>query len=64
MYQALYRMEGRGLIEAEWGVSDHNRRARYYRTTGAGERHLAEETRQLVRFGELLTSILTTSPAG
>lgn len=62
IYQALYRMEGRGWIEAEWGVSDHNRRARYYRITTAGERQLAEETRQLVRFGELLASILTASP--
>lgn len=63
VYQALYRMEGRGLVEAEWGVSDHNRRARYYRITDAGEGHLREETRQLVRFGDLLKSILTGAPA-
>jgi PadR family transcriptional regulator PadR len=63
VYQALYRMEGRGLVEAEWGVSDHNRKARYYRITEAGERHLRDETRQLVRFGELVKAILTEAPA-
>lgn len=63
VYQALYRMEGRDLVEAEWGVSDNNRRARYYRITSAGERHLEEESRQLVRFGELLKAVLAPSPA-
>src|SRR6188472_1500468 len=59
VYQALYRMEERGLIEAEWGVSDNNRRARYYRITRKGRGHLEGETRQLVRYGELVTGILT-----
>lgn len=63
VYQALYRMEGRDLVEAEWGVSDNNRRARYYRITDSGQRHLEEETRQLVRFGELVKAILTATPA-
>ncbi|HEX6199032.1 MAG TPA: PadR family transcriptional regulator [Thermoanaerobaculia bacterium] len=58
VYQALYRMEARGLIEAEWGVSDNNRRARYYGITPKGTRHLEAETRQLLRFGELVTAIL------
>ena len=61
IYQALYRMEERGLIEAEWGVSDHNRRARYYRITPKGRAHLDAETRQLVRYGELVTGILTAA---
>jgi transcriptional regulator len=59
IYQALYRMEARGLIEAEWGVSDNNRKARYYTITSEGERHLKAETRQFVRYGQLLTGILT-----
>jgi transcriptional regulator len=59
IYQALYRMEARGLIDAAWGVSEHNRRARYYRLTRAGRRHLRDETRRLVRYGELVTGILT-----
>lgn len=58
LYQALYRMEERGLLEAEWGTSDHNRRARYYRLTGAGRRHLKEETARLVRFTQALHRIL------
>jgi transcriptional regulator len=58
VYQALYRMEQRGLIDGEWGVSDNNRRARYYRTTPRGRAHLEAETRQLVRYGELVTGIL------
>ncbi|HEV8239179.1 MAG TPA: PadR family transcriptional regulator [Thermoanaerobaculia bacterium] len=59
IYQALYRMEERGLISAEWGVSDHNRRARYYKITAKGRTHLEAETQQLVRYGELVTGILT-----
>jgi transcriptional regulator len=41
LYPALYRIEARGLIEAEWGVSENNRRARFYRLTRAGRRQLA-----------------------
>jgi PadR family transcriptional regulator PadR len=63
VYQALYRMEERGLIEGEWGISDHNRRARYYRITPRGRAHLEAETRQLVRYGELVTGILGASRA-
>lgn len=64
VYQALYRMEGRGLIEAEWGTSDNNRRARYYRITRKGRKHLEAETRRLLRFGELVTTILATPAEG
>jgi transcriptional regulator len=44
LYPALYRMERRGWIEAEWGVSENNRRARFYRLTRAGRRQLRAET--------------------
>jgi PadR family transcriptional regulator PadR len=64
VYQALYRMEERGLIAAEWGVSEKNRRARYYQITPRGRDHLEAETRQLVRYGELVTGILGAAPAG
>ena len=64
IYQSLYRMEERGLIEAEWGTSEHNRRARYYRISRRGRAHLEAETRQLVRYGELVTGILTAAAAG
>ncbi len=43
LYPALYRLEGQGWIKAEWGVSDNNRRARYYKLTAAGRKQLAVE---------------------
>jgi len=62
LYQALHRMEERGLITAEWGVTENNQRARYYKVTKAGRAHLAAETAQWVRYAELVTGILTTTP--
>lgn len=64
VYQALYRMEERGLISAEWGVSENNRRARYYAITQAGRRHLAEETERLARYNALVLGILQTAEGG
>src|SRR5262245_21815313 len=43
LYPALYRMEAKGWLEAEWGQSENNRRAKYYRLTPDGRRHLREE---------------------
>ena len=59
MYQALHRLEGRGHIEAEWGVTENNRRARYYTLTTAGRRHLRAETESWLRYTTSVTSILT-----
>lgn len=59
LYQALYRLEERGLLEAEWGVTENNRRARYYRITAAGRAHLEAETSSFVRYAEVVGSILT-----
>jgi len=59
LYQALYRMEARALVTAEWGVTENNRRARYYRITRMGRTHLAAESRRWVRYAELVTGILT-----
>ena len=59
LYQALYRLEGRGLVTAEWGLTDHNRRARYYRLTEGGRAHLARETATWVRYAATVTGILT-----
>ena len=61
MYQALHRLEGRGYIEAEWGVTENNRRARYYKLTVAGRRHLRAETESWLRYTTSVTSILTLS---
>jgi len=44
LYPALYRLEHQGLIAAEWGQSDNNRRAKYYTLNAAGRRRLREET--------------------
>jgi transcriptional regulator len=62
VYQALYRMEERGLIEAEWGVTENQRQARYYKITVAGRAHLKAQTAQWVRYAETVTAILTVAP--
>lgn len=59
LYQALYRMEQRGLIGAEWGVTENNRRARYYRVTAGGRAHLRAETERWLEYAETVTGILT-----
>ncbi len=59
LYQALHRMEERGLVEAEWGVTENNRRARYYRMTAAGRAHLRAETVRWLRYAETVSGILT-----
>ena len=64
LYQALYRMEERGLIEAEWGVTENNRRARYYRITPAGRSHLEAETSSFLRYAEFVSHVLTAGVQG
>jgi transcriptional regulator len=59
VYHALYRMEKRGLIEADWGVTENNRRARYYAATREGRKHLAGETEKLIRYADTMVGILT-----
>src|SRR5262252_5482935 len=46
LYPALYRLEAQGWIKAEWGVSENNRKARYYKLTAAGRKQLAAEIEQ------------------
>lgn len=62
LYQALHRLEERGLAAAEWGVTANNQRARYYRVTEAGLAHLAAGTDHWVRYAETVTGILTAAP--
>lgn len=64
LYQALHRMEERGLISAEWGVTANNRRARYYRPTNQGEAHLRAESEQWTRYARVVSDILATPAAG
>jgi PadR family transcriptional regulator len=58
LYPALYRMERRGLIEAEWGTSELGRKAKFYRLTGRGRRQLADDTAQWARFSTAVSKIL------
>jgi PadR family transcriptional regulator, regulatory protein PadR len=62
LYQALHRLEERGLAVAEWGVTPNNQRARYYSLTDAGREFLAAGTAQWVRYAATVTSILTGAP--
>ena len=59
LYQALHRLEARGLAQATWGVTENNQRARYYQLTVAGQAHLVAETATWVRYAEIVTGILT-----
>ena len=59
VYQALYRLESRALLSAEWGVTENNRRARYYRITTAGRAQLRRETATWMRYAETVTTLLT-----
>jgi PadR family transcriptional regulator PadR len=58
LYQALRRLEGKGLVEAAWGVSENNRRARYYQLTTAGHRALARETTEWCRYSDAVFQVL------
>jgi len=59
LYQALYRLEERGLLAADWGVTENNRRARYYTLTPAGRTFLRAETKQWMQYAQTVTTILT-----
>ena len=61
LYHALHRMEERGLIAAEWGVTENNRRARYYSATAAGRAHLRAETARWLRYSQMVSGILTAA---
>ncbi|HKT07252.1 MAG TPA: PadR family transcriptional regulator [Gemmatimonadaceae bacterium] len=58
LYLALHRLEDRGLVESEWGLSENNRRARYYRLTGAGRAELRARTSHLTRYTQALLRVL------
>jgi PadR family transcriptional regulator, regulatory protein PadR len=62
LYQALYRMEARGLVSAEWGTTENNRRARYYSITAAGTARLRAETDRWLGYASAVTRILTEAP--
>jgi len=58
LYPALYRMEQKGLIESEWGVSDNNRQARFYRLTRRGRREMQVEAASWDRLSAAVSRVL------
>lgn len=63
LYQALHRLEARGLIQAEWGLSDNGRRAKYYALTPAGRRQLRAEVASWRRYADAMFKVID-EPAG
>jgi transcriptional regulator len=61
LYPALHRMERRGWLEAEWGVSDNNRQVKYYRLTRRGREYLQRETSGWTEFATAVFKVLRTT---
>jgi transcriptional regulator len=64
LYPALYRMEKKGWLRAEWGTSELGRRAKFYALTAAGRRRLRRDAQEWSRFAEGVARILRTGEAG
>lgn len=62
LYPALSRLEHQGLLASEWGTSDNNRRAKFYRLTAAGRRRLREETQSWNRLAAAIGAALGAKP--
>ena len=62
LYPALYRLESRGLIHAEWGESENRRKAKFYRLTPAGKRQLKIETAHWSRLSEGVGGVMNAVP--
>ena len=61
LYPALHRLEVRGLLKSEWGTSDNNRRAKYYKLTALGRRELESETEYWTRVAAAVTRVIQTA---
>jgi len=62
LYPALYRLEHQGLIDSEWGTSENNRKAKYYRLTALGRRRLSDETVSWNRLAQAMARSLSATP--
>jgi PadR family transcriptional regulator PadR len=62
LYPALYRLEHQGLLSAEWGDSENNRKAKYYTLTAAGRKRLKEETADWRKLASAISTVLDTTP--
>src|SRR5215510_6872112 len=63
LYPALYRLERKGLIDAEWGLSEKNRKAKYYRLTSKGRRVLTANVTTWTDFALAVERVLTSADA-
>ncbi len=61
LYPALHRLELRGLLTSEWGVSENNRRAKYYLITAAGRKHLAETSQRWTRMTGAIQRVMESA---
>jgi PadR family transcriptional regulator, regulatory protein PadR len=61
LYPALHRLELRGWLTAEWGVSENNRRAKYYRLTALGKKNFAEESQSWNRLSAAIARVMQTA---
>ena len=64
LYPALHRLEARGWLDAEWGITDRNRRAKFYRLTAAGRRQLTAEVSKWARYSEAVGLVLDAAKGG
>lgn len=62
LYPALYRLEEKRLLQSDWGISETNRRAKFYRLTPAGRKRLQEETEGWERLASAIAAVLKTRP--
>lgn len=63
LYPALRRLEDKGYITSDWGLSDNNRRARFYTLTATGRAHLRTEAAAWTRFAHAMTRVMRAAPA-
>ena len=63
LYPALYKLEEAGLITSDWGTTENNRRAKFYRLTTAGKKHLRSSHEYWARFAKAVTQVLEVRPA-
>jgi PadR family transcriptional regulator, regulatory protein PadR len=61
LYQALHRLEDKGWIASEWGLSDNNRRAKFYELTGEGKRQLRVQVSAWKRYAEAVFKVIETA---
>jgi PadR family transcriptional regulator, regulatory protein PadR len=61
LYPALHRLEAKGLIDAEWGSSANNRRAKFYRLTAAGRRRLDQQRQSWQRYADVVSRLLAAA---